>query len=184
MLPPVRSIAPTLLLCAIAVACGGGSAATRTAEPGAAAAPAKARPPQAKAAGDGRRTCLAAQKVEVEAWLRDMVTTPGDELETWATLQMIMTITEPEVLEEIRFANPEASDAAARSEKTWKACHDLIEVNCASLSRAMELTEARLEPDIFDHRRIEARCEKSEVSPEQAECALEAADPKVARGCF
>lgn len=180
MLLAVRSVAPMLLLCTIALACGGESAAPRAAAPGGGATP----PAKAKPTGDRRQTCLSAQEVEVEAWLRDMVTTPGDELETWATLQMIMTITEPEVLEEIRFANPEASDAAARSEITWKACHDLIEVNCASLSRAMALTEARLEPNLFDRPRIEGRCERSEVSPEQADCALEAADPDVARSCF
>ena len=168
----MRALA-TLAVVAAAAACSGGAPAPE--RPGAASSDAVEKPID---------RCLAAQEVELEAWLGEMVAVPGDEVETWATVSMILTVTDPEILEEIRLTSPEATEAVSRSEETWHLCRGLLSVNCASFERAMELTEARLEPGLFDRPAARQRCRAGEISEDMADCALAAVDSETARTCW
>lgn len=139
--------------------------------------------PNAPPADDARDRCLMAQEFEVQAWLNHAVT-QEDETETWATLGMVMTLTEPEVLDEMAEADPDAETALTSSRESWKACRGVIAINCASLDQAAELTEVRIGADVWESSDLLERCADNKVDAEQADCVLAARDAATARQCF
>lgn len=139
--------------------------------------------PAAPVAGEARERCLIAQEFEVQAWLNHAVI-EGDETATWATLGMVMTLTEPAILEEMREVTPEAETALTSSAETWKMCRGVIAINCASLDQAAELTEVRIGSEVWDSDDLIARCAENRVDAEQADCVLAARNEAVARRCL
>jgi hypothetical protein len=139
--------------------------------------------PVSPASGEARERCLMAQEFEVQAWLNHAVT-QGDETETWATLGMVMTLTGPEILDEMREADPDADTALSSSRESWQACRGIIAINCASLDQAAELTEVRVGTDVWESSDLIERCAENKVDEEQADCVLAARDARTARGCL
>jgi hypothetical protein len=150
-----------------------------------ASVPDRPEPEPAEPADSGDRLdrCLMAQEFEVQAWLNHAVT-QDDETETWATLGMVMTLTEPEILDEMGEADPEAGEALSSSRETWQACRGVIAINCASLDQAAELTEVRVGEDVWESSDLIERCAENQVDAEQADCVLAARDAKTAKSCL
>ena len=135
--------------------------------------------------GESRASCAKAEGREVKVWITAMVTEPGDEIEMFTTLGMILTHTDPETLEAIAEANPESAEATAASAQAWSACGEKESVNCAALAEAMKATEARLgREDVWDNGAIFDRCKAGEFELEHADCALSAGAIETARTCF
>lgn len=163
-----------LILAVLLVGCSSGSkSVTDPTEPN----------PGSPPVADSTDACLMAQEFEVQAWLNHAVT-QEDETETWATLGMVMTLTEPAILDEMAEADPDAATALTSSRETWKACRGVIAINCASLDQAAELTEVRIGEDVWDSSELIDRCARNQVDADQADCVLAARDREIARGCL
>lgn len=139
--------------------------------------------PAAPGGDDVRERCLMAQEFEVQAWLNHAVS-EGDETETWATLGMVMTLTEPAVLDEMREVTPEAESALDSSAEAWQVCRGVIGINCASLDQAAELTEVRIGSEIWDSAELIERCAGNQIDAAEADCILAARDEAIARSCL
>jgi len=133
---------------------------------------------------DRSSDCQSAQELEVETWLAVMITDPDDEIELFTTLGMILTLTDPQTLLELREAMPDAIAATHASKQAWLACGETAAVNCVALARALESTEARLDDDVWNDDAIVRQCLRGTFTLENADCALSVSDSETAKTCF